>query len=73
MPTTHYRICIQGHLRDEWSAWFDGMTITREPDGTTSLTGLIPDQPALYGVLLRARDLGLTLVSVQRLEAGAVA
>ena len=63
--------CLQvcGHLTRRWSDWFDGLTVTPQPDGTTILVGLVADQPALYGLISRLRDLGLTLLSVQRLDA----
>jgi hypothetical protein len=64
-----YRLGVQGHLSGHWSDWFDGFTITAEPDGTTTLVGTVADQPALYGLIARLRDLGLTLLSVQRLDA----
>jgi hypothetical protein len=60
------QIRVRGHLDPRWSAWFDGLTIAHEPDGDTTLTGPVADQAALYGLLSRARDLGLTLVSVTR-------
>ncbi len=59
-----YQIRIQGHLSAEWSAWFDGLTITNTPNGETILTGLLPDQAALYGVLNRLQALNLPLLSV---------
>jgi len=65
---TVYHIRVYGHLDQHWSAWFDGMTITHEPGGTTRLTGTVVDQAALYGVLSKARDLGLTLLSVELLD-----
>lgn len=66
---THiYEIRIAGHLDDRWQDWFDGLSITLEADGTTLLFGPVPDQPALYGILSRARDLGLPLVSVNRVD-----
>lgn len=61
-----YRIRIKGHLDRRWSAWFDGLVILAEQDGTTTLTGPITDQPALHGVLVRIRDLGLCLLSVNQ-------
>jgi len=64
--TQFYEIRIEGHLDGQWADWFDGMSITLEEDGTTLLSGPVPDQPALYGLLRKARDLGLTLVSVNR-------
>ncbi len=60
-----YRMRIRGHLDQHWSAWFDGTTIRHEPDGTTVLAGSLADQAALYGLLSKARDLGLTLLSVE--------
>jgi hypothetical protein len=56
---------IAGHLDQSWSAWFEGMAITHEPDGTTRIAGPLVDQAALYGLLGKARDLGLTLLSVE--------
>jgi len=63
----HYRIRIRGHLDPAWSAWFDGLAITQEADGTTTLAGMLVDQAALYGLLSRLRDLGSTLLAVERL------
>ena len=59
-----YRIRVDGHLDEHWSASFGGMSLTRERDGTTSLTGDVRDQAQLYGLLAKVRDLGLTLLSV---------
>jgi hypothetical protein len=66
------RIRIRGHLDPAWSAWLDSLTITRERAGTTELTGPLADQAALFGLLARLRDLGATLLLVERLaeEAG---
>jgi len=61
---TQYRIRIRGHLDREWSTWFDDLTLTQNDDGTTELTGPLPDQAALYGVLSRLRDMGATLLTV---------
>jgi len=63
-----YEIRLAGHLHPRWSARFDGLCLTREPDGTTVLRGPVVDQTALHGVLQKVRDLGLPLVSVTRLE-----
>jgi len=60
----HYQITVKEYLEDSWSAWFDGLTITHSSDGTTSLAGEVRDQTALYGLLAKLRDLGLTLVAV---------
>jgi hypothetical protein len=59
-----YRITVNEHLDDSWSAWFDGLTITHAADGATTLAGSVRDQTALYGLTDRARDLGLTLIAV---------
>ena len=65
------RIHIRGHLDPAWSTWFDGLTVTRANDGTTELAGPLADQAALFGLLAGLRDLGATLLLVERLEAGA--
>jgi hypothetical protein len=65
-----YRIRIRGHLDPSWSDWFDGLAITQEIDGTTTLAGSLTDQAALYGLLSRLRDLGATLLAVERLLPG---
>ena len=62
-----YEIRIAGHLDARWADWFDGMSITLEEHGTTLLSGPVPDQPALYGLLRKVRDLGLPLVSVNQI------
>jgi hypothetical protein len=66
-PTTLYEIRVEGCLTEEWSGWFEGLSIQQENDGTL-LAGPLPDQAALYGLLKKVRDLGLTLVSVNRIE-----
>lgn len=63
-----YRLRVRGHLDSSWSDWFGGLTIVTEADGTTTLVGPVEDQPALYGVISRLRDLGLVLLSVQQVE-----
>ena len=63
---TCYRIRVKGHLSEQWANWFDGLTLENLPDGDAVLSGRLPDQPALYGVLNRIRDIGLTLISVNR-------
>ena len=65
-----YEIRIKGHLDDRWTDWFEGLTIRREENGTTLLTGSRIDQAALYGLLRRVRDLGLPLLLVMRVEQG---
>jgi hypothetical protein len=63
-----YEIRLQGHLARRWSDWFDGLTLTREGDGTTLLRGPVVDQAALHGLLQKVRDTGLPLVSVTPVE-----
>ena len=62
-----YEIRIAGHLPPRWSAWFEGLAVTPEPDGTTRLSGPVVDQAALYGLLKRVRDTGLTLIAVNQI------
>lgn len=63
----NYRIKLNGRLDRKWSDWFDQMEISTEGDQTI-LTGPVADQAALHGLLIRIRDLNLTLLSVERLE-----
>ena len=63
--TLHYQITLKEYLEESWSASFDGLTITHTPDGATTLTGAVRDQTALYGLIARIRDLGLTLLAVE--------
>ena len=65
----HYRITIQGHLHPRWSEWFENLTISQQQDGTTTLSGPVADQAALYGLILKLRDMGLPLLSVLSLTA----
>lgn len=61
-----YQIRVEGHLGQQWTDWFAGLTITLEEDGDTLLIGTVVDQAALYGLLKKVRDLGMPLVSVNR-------
>jgi hypothetical protein len=63
-----YQIKINGHLGDRWANWFEGLTITLEEDGNTLLTGSVIDQAALHGLLKKVRDLGMPLLSVNRVN-----
>ena len=64
-----YELRIEGHLDEHWSAWFGGLVLTREGDGTTTLSGAVTDQAELHGLLSKVRDLGTTLISVKLIEA----
>lgn len=63
-----YEIRLKGHLEDRWTDWFEGLSFTRESDGTTILAGPVADQAALHGFLRKVRDLGLPLISVIQIE-----
>jgi hypothetical protein len=62
-----YEIRIRGHLDERWSDWFGGMTVTLDDSGDTLLTGPVVDQAALYGLLRKVRDVGMSLYSVNPL------
>lgn len=64
MRSQNYEICVKGHLAPHWSAWFEGFVIVPQDNGETLLSGPVVDQAALYGVLIKVRDLGLPLISV---------
>ncbi len=70
-----YAIRVQGRLESRWVDWFDGMTVTPEGDGTTTIHGPVVDQAALHGLLRKVRDVGLPLLSVTQAppDQGAVA
>jgi len=63
-----YQIRVKGLLSSEWSDFFDGLTVSAQPDDETLLCGLVADQAALHGVLAKVRDMGLPLLSVKRVE-----
>ena len=65
---TYYQIRVRGALDPSWSEWFGDLAITHDADGDSTLIGPVTDQTALYGLLARARDLGLTLLAVQQGE-----
>jgi hypothetical protein len=62
------QIRIQGHLAPSWRAWFEGLELTQEDEGATCLSGLLPDQAALHGILAKIRSLGLNLLSLSTSE-----
>jgi len=59
-----YQIRVKGHLRPEYANWFDAFELSHTPEGDTLLTGPCIDQAALYGLVLKCRDLGLTLIAL---------
>jgi len=63
-----YQIRIKESLSPEWMAWFDPLTIENRLGGETVLSGALPDQAALHGVLIRIHNLGLTLVALSSTE-----
>ncbi|MGH3418558.1 MAG: hypothetical protein ACRDOD_03035 [Streptosporangiaceae bacterium] len=63
-----YEIRLKGHLDSRWAAWFDGLSLSNETDGTTVIGGPVVDQAALHGLLQKVRDLGLPLVSVTQVQ-----
>ncbi len=63
-----YEIRLTGLLDARWAAWFDGLGLSHERDGTTVIHGPVVDQAALHGVLQKVRDLGLPLVSVIQVD-----
>ena len=65
---TWYEIDVRDGLDGVWSTWFDGLRVTPLDDGVTRLAGPVRDEAALHGVLTKVRDLGLTLISVRRIE-----
>jgi hypothetical protein len=62
-----YEIRVEGVLDQRWTAWFEGLQVTSEGSQTV-ISGPLPDQPALHGVLIKVRDLGMCLISVRRLD-----
>ena len=61
-----YEIRVQGRLDQRWSMWFDGLTISYEGDDITVLHGVVADEAALHGILIKVRDLALPLLAVSR-------
>ena len=63
-----YEIRVAGHLSDNWAVKFEDLSMWHEPEGETVLSGLL-DQSALHGIFVKIRNLGLNLISVNRVEA----
>jgi hypothetical protein len=66
----YYRICVFGTVGALRSGWFDDLEVRQEAGQVTALQGEISDQAALYGLLIRIRDLGLPLLSLERVKDG---
>lgn len=66
VPT--YEIRVRGRLSPSWAAWFDGLDVTSDADGTSVISGPVVDQAALHGLLQRLRDVGLVLESLAQVE-----
>ena len=64
----HYEIRVRGVLDSGWSAWFDGLQVTSDQHGQTTIAGPVVDQAALHGLLAKVRDLGLELLEVRRTD-----
>ena len=58
-------IMVKGHLDIDWSEWLEGLTIAHNDKGETMLSGQIRDQAALYGIIAKVRDMGLSLILVK--------
>jgi hypothetical protein len=69
-PPIHYEIRVAGVLDGRWSAWFDGLEVTGDESGATTISGPVVDQAALHGLLAKVRDLGLELLSVRPIDPG---
>jgi hypothetical protein len=67
-PMAHYEIHVKGVLDGGWSAWFDGLEVSSDDRGQTTIAGPVTDQAALHGLLAKIRDLGLELLEVFRTD-----
>ena len=67
-PAARYEIRVDGVLDSRWSAWFDGLQVSNDIPGQTTIAGPVADQAALLGLLAKIRDLGLPLISVRRID-----
>ncbi len=63
-----YQIRLGCHIEQHQHYWFDDLSVTNLDNGECTLDGPIPDQAALFGILLKIRDLGLPLVAVNRIH-----
>ncbi len=62
-PAARYELCVQGVLDPRWSAWFEGLRVTSDQAGQTTIAGPVADQAALHGLLAKVRDLGVRAVA----------
>jgi hypothetical protein len=63
-----YELRVQGVLDARWSAWFEGLRVSSDEHGQTTIAGPVADQAALHGLLAKVRDLGLPLLEVRRID-----
>lgn len=68
MSTGYYQIRVKSHLGPGCSSAFEGFTMRHQANGDTVLTGPVVDQAALHGILIKIRDLGLTLVEIKSIQ-----
>ena len=68
MNSSHYQICVKERLGQHWQEWFDPLLLQPQANGSTLLVGAVRDQAELHGVLLKIRDLNLTLLSITLVE-----
>jgi hypothetical protein len=64
----HYELRVRGVLDPGWSVWFEGLRVSSDQAGQTTIAGPVADQAALHGLLAKIRDLGLELLSVRRID-----
>lgn len=69
MWPARYEIRVESVLDVQWSDWFGGLQLSND-GAQTVIVGLLPDQPALHGLLAKIGDLGLSLISMRRLDSG---
>jgi hypothetical protein len=63
-----YRILVESQLDEGWRSWLEGVTLEPQPDGSTLLTGPIADQAALFGLLIKLRDMGVAIRRVDQVD-----
>jgi hypothetical protein len=63
-----YELRVRGVLDPGWSVWLEGLEVTSDQAGHTTIAGPVADQAALHGLLAKVRDLGLELLSVRRID-----